>query len=436
MQPTAPAAKVRSILCPNCGGTVELRGFEYTRSAVCVQCCTILDTSTPEIKILQKFDERNRERPIIPLGTRGKLHGTLYEVIGFMVRTISVEGVVYAWHEYLLFNPYKGFRYLTCYNGHWNDVVTARGLPEAATWRGRKAAKYLGETYGHFQNAMARTAFVMGEFPWAVKVGDHATVDDYVSPPYMLSCEISSGEVNWSHGVYIEGADVWKAFNMQGAPPVKEGVFANQPSPYTGKIAAIWKRAALLLGVWLLLLVGLNIFAMNREVYKKVFTFRQGTPGEQSLVTDVFEIPGRTSTVDVNINTNLDNDWAYFSLALINEQTGQGFDFGRQVSYYHGRDSDGNWSEGSKGESVTLPRIAAGRYYLRIEPEMDQNTFAQQHAVNYEIVVKRDAPGTFWFWIALPLLLIPPIITTIRSAAFEGRRWKESDYAPSSSSDD
>lgn len=431
--PKAPI-KARSILCPNCGGTVEIRGFQHTRSAVCINCCTVLDPSNDSVKIIQQFDERFREKPLIPLGTRGKLHGTLYEVIGFMVRSIKVEDVEYPWHEYLLFNPFKGFRYLTVYNGHWNDVIPAKGLPESATWRGRKAVKYLGAVYGHFQGAMARTLFVMGEFPWAVRVGEVTSTDDFVSPPYMLSCEAGGGEINWSHGTYIEGADVWKAFNLPGAPPLKMGVFANQPSPHKGKVAQIWARAMMMLLAWLVVMIVMHAISSNKEVFRKVYTFRGAQAGEKAFVTDIFEIPGRTSSVDVEIATNLENEWAYFNLALVNEETGQGYDFGREVSYYSGRDSDGAWTEGKKRESVTVPRVPAGRYYLRVEPEMQSvSSFAGAgQSMNYELRVLRDAPHAFWFWLALPLLLLPPVIVTIRAAAFEGQRWQESDYAPSS----
>ena len=64
-----------------------------------------------------------------PLGTRGKLATGEYEAIGFQIRSITVDGVVYPWAEYLLYNPYKGYRYLTEYNGHWNDIRTLRAIP-------------------------------------------------------------------------------------------------------------------------------------------------------------------------------------------------------------------------------------------------------------------------------------------------------------------
>ena len=37
-------------------------------------------------------------------------------------RAVIVDGIAYEWHEYLLFNPWRGFRYLTQYNRAW-DVV-------------------------------------------------------------------------------------------------------------------------------------------------------------------------------------------------------------------------------------------------------------------------------------------------------------------------
>jgi len=136
----------------------------------------------------------------------------------------------------------------------------------------------------------------------------------------------------------------------------------------------------------------------------------------------VFELGGRTSNVEVRIDTDLTNDWAYFSLALINDDTGQGFDFGREVSYYN----SGGETEGSRSNRVFLPSIPSGRYYLRVEPEMN----ARSSGVVYDLVVKRDVPNYSFFWIAGLLLLIPPILTTVRSASFESARWRESDYAP------
>ena len=64
---------------------MELRGFAHTLSVVCPGCLTVLDASTPEVQILQKFQGKTQVKPTIPLGTRGKLGDTQLEVIGFQV---------------------------------------------------------------------------------------------------------------------------------------------------------------------------------------------------------------------------------------------------------------------------------------------------------------------------------------------------------------
>jgi hypothetical protein len=112
--------------------------------------------------------------------------------------------------------------------------------------------------------------------------------------------------------------------------------------------------------------------------------------------------------------------------ALINQDTGQAWDFGREVSYYSGRDSDGAWTEGSQTDSVIVPSVPPGRYYLRIEPEVD----ARHPQITYSVSVKRDVPVMGFYGIGFLILLIPPILVSWRSVSFERARWSESDHPP------
>ncbi|MGH9627975.1 MAG: DUF4178 domain-containing protein [Bryobacteraceae bacterium] len=429
--------QVRALFCPNCGGGVQLRGYAHAVNAVCEHCNSILDASTPSLRVIQQFEARTTRKPIIPLGTHGKLSGASWRVIGFQVRAIEVDGVTYEWSEYLLFNPYKGYRYLTEYDGHWNTIRSVRALP-AQTRRGRKKAVRLHDvTYTHFQTAQARTVFVLGEFPWQVRAGETVHVEDYISPPFMLSAEITPEETAWSLGEYTRGKEIWKAFSLSGRPPHAKGIYSNQPSPYSDRVAGIWKT----LGVLVLLLAGLAVvmalLSRNQEVLRRQYVFNAASRAEASFVTDIFSLEGRPSNVQVEVRTNLNNSWAFFAFALINEQTGQAWDFGREVSYYQGRDSDGDWTEGSRNSRATIPGIPAGRYYLRVEPEMDESPSAPRR-INYELIVRRDVPSLMFFWIVGALLFIPPLFTTFRAFQFENERWRESDYGAlvSSSGDD
>jgi Domain of unknown function (DUF4178) len=405
---------------------VQLRGFAHTLSVVCPQCLTVLDTSTPEVEILQKFQGRTQAQPNIPLGARGKIGDTQFEVIGFQVHRVVDGEETYTWDEYLLFNPYTGFRYLTEYNGHWNFVHVESALPEPSRSAGKLAMRYGGKTYLSFDSMTATTDYVLGEFPWKVLVGESVACQDFVAPPSMLSSESTGGQITWSRAEYMPGAQIWRAFKLPGSPPTVFGVFANQPSPYGGSIGASWRTWLWLNVALAALLFIFMVISPGHVAFSDHYAYSQAVKGDSAFVTPSFKLDGRDANVDLSIHTDLDNNWAYFNFALINDQTGQTFDFAREVSYYH--DSDG--SEGSRNNSVIVPSVPSGQYYLRVEPEMA----AGSPYMRYELELRRNVPNYGFFGIAALLLLIPPVWTTFRRGSFEAARWRESDYAPSSSS--
>jgi hypothetical protein len=419
--------QVKALNCPNCGAALVVRSFNTAVTIICEGCHSILDAKDPNLQILQRFKvATDEDKPLIPLGTRGKIRGVDYEVIGFERRTIHVDGIPYSWHEYVLFNPYKGFRYLTEYNGHWNDVSILKALPEVLPYASPPKVKYLGETYRHFQTAQAGTTFVLGEFPWQVRVGEATDVTDYVSPPRVISSEMTGGEVTWSMGEYMSGKDVWKAFRLPGSPPEAVGVYENQPSPLSAETRNIWATFAGFLLVLVVMMIGFDLAARNEQVFTGYYKYNSNQRGEASFVTDDFEVKGHTSNVEVTTSTDVNNRWIYLNYALINEATGQAFDFGREVSYYHGYDSDGAWSEGKANDSVAIPKVPPGRYYLRVEPEGDPG----YGMTYYTVTVKRDVPQYSFYAIALGALLLPAILLTWRSLTFEHLRWAESDHPP------
>ncbi|HKG91997.1 MAG TPA: DUF4178 domain-containing protein [Gemmatimonadaceae bacterium] len=431
--------KVKALACPGCGGAVQIRTFEHAITVVCENCGSVLDAKDPGLRVLQAFEAKvARRRPKIPLGTRGKLHGQPWEVVGFQTRTIRVEGVAYSWDEYVLFNPYRGFRYLSEYQGHWNDVVPLKVLPKPGSGMRGATATHSGATYRHFQTAQAETTFVLGEFPWQVRVGDLVTAADYVAPPRMLSSETTEDETTWSLGEYVPGERLWQAFGLKGKPPAPVGVFANQPSPHGGRMGAYWKAFGILAAALLLLFLGRAATASRRELfsYSGTYQFRPHAADAEApgaFVTDVFDVPGHTSNLELTIETDLSNAWAYFDFALINDATGTALDFGREVSYYYGRDSDGSWTEGSRRDRVLLPEVPPGRYYLRVAPDVPESPPGY---VTYRLRLRRDVPSPMLFGLTLLLLAVPPALLAFRGASFEVARWRESDHPLVQSSDD
>jgi hypothetical protein len=427
-----PAPAPKTLSCGACGAPLVVRAPGHSVVVSCGACNTVLDAEHPDRVVIEGYQRKLTVTPLIPLGSRGKLKGELFEVIGFLVREAQADGESFSWSEHLLFNPYQGLRWLAEYQGHFTLSKAASGYPKTQVGR---TVEYLGATYRHFQKATPRITYVLGEFPWQARVGEKAVLDDYIDPPNLLSREKTGAEVTWSVGEHVEGAEVWKAFSLTGSPPARSGVGAAQPSPYARHRRSMTRLFLAFVGAAILFHIIYVMSARNAVVYQDRFTAalarnartEQGggtrtTFAAPAMVTPVFELPGRRANVRVEIGTDVSNGWAYFTLALINETTGDAVNFGREISYYFGSDSDGAWSEGASGDQVYLPPVAPGRYYLLVEAEADRP------ALTYHLLVRHDVPRMVYLPIALAILAVPPAIFWYRERRFEFRRWSESDH--------
>ena len=182
---TLATRSLRGFNCANCGAAVELRALTHTVAVACTSCGAILDPRDPTLVILQEAALRQRYTPVIPLGTRGTWEGHPFEVVGFQRRSITVDDEKYGWNEYVLFNPYYGFRYLSEYNGHWNAIRALRSVPAYLRQGDRPSLQYQHKYFRHFQTAVATTDFVLGEFPWRVRAHDTVEASDVIAPPLL-----------------------------------------------------------------------------------------------------------------------------------------------------------------------------------------------------------------------------------------------------------
>ena len=151
-------------------------------SAVCGSCGALIDTATPEVQLIEAATKAQQKlAPLLPFGQRGKLFGTDYEVIGFVARADKWS----QWSEYLLFNPWRGFRWLVSYRGHWSFVTRLPSMPDQSG----KRISADGRTYKLYAEEEAKVSGVLGEFYWKVRRDENAMVSDYIAPPNILSRE-------------------------------------------------------------------------------------------------------------------------------------------------------------------------------------------------------------------------------------------------------
>lgn len=288
-----------------------------------------------------------------------------------------------------------------------------------------------GVVYKHFQTSVAEVACALGEFNWKVAVGEQARARDFVAPPYLLSNEVTGKDSVWSQGRYVEASEVWKAFQLEGSPQMLSWKVAPaQPNPWQESLDSI--KRAFIVSACLAAMFGMvkRIQAADKEVLRTSFAYNRSEP-EKSKVSPEFVLEGPTSNVEIVTATTLSNHWAYITMALINSDTDEALDFGREVSYFSGSDSDGPWTEGSPNDRAVVPNVPPGRYYLRVEPEDgDVQDFT------YNVFIKRDVPQLSPVLVAIALLELPFVFVFWRLYTFEVARWKDSDHPWVSSSDD
>ena len=421
----ADIKKIRSasvFKCPSCGGPFSILTPGVTASVACKYCGSTIDATNRTLSLLSKSERNLKIRPLIELGSKGRLFGAEWEVIGFMRRSDKLS--IYMWDEYLLFNPYKGFRWLTTYNGHWNFVEMMRTRP-ARDVSGSEI-KFRDKVFKRFLIGQGRVYFVLGEFYWRVKLGDMVDMTDYICPPEILSCESDGSEAVWSLGRYIEPKEISEAFATTEELPAKTGVAPNQPSPYTG----LPRITTFALAGFFCLLTMLQIYfvmsAPDKEVFRGDFTFNRSETSK-SVVTRSFDIPGGVNNLSVTLTAPLQNDWLETGIDLVDEKTGRTLGFEQSVEYYSGSDSDGSWSEGSRDTNLVLASVPEGRYHLVIQPAADTQRSGE---TAFSLSLRRGVAGWCNYVLALLLLAIYPAFICWRNNTFEMRRWSESDVSP------
>jgi hypothetical protein len=393
----------------------------------------VIDVKDPNLAILQGHQANMRGiKPEIPLGRVGQIKGKSWQVIGYQIRGITVDGETYKWREYLLWNAEGGFRYLSEYDGHWNEIATVKGLPKEVTAGPPLVVEYAGTQFKHFQGAKASTYFVLGEFPWQVRVGDLVVNDDFVAPPLMLSRERAPEEITWSMGTYTPPERIREAFKLESALPRPKGVYSNQPNPLAGRSRELGRMFFLFTCALLVLFVARRVTARNEQVFSQNYTLHPAGGDTGAFVTPIFDLAGGLSNVQVLTATNLLNDWVFLNIALLPEGGGSGYEMGREISFYGGTEDGEQWTEGSQNDRVLLPAVPAGKYYLRVDPEGG----ATGLPFSYSLTVKRDVPRSWPFLVVFVVLGLPVLFVMLREQAFERARWAESEYAPSADDDD
>jgi hypothetical protein len=413
--------------CPNCGGSLDLRAPDESLRVVCPFCSSMLDVEQGTLKYLKTLDP-GKVKPLLALGSTGRLDGLDYTVIGFLRRSVTFD-MKYYWQEYLLYHARRGFRWLVHSDNHWSFVRTvAPGEVEQTTLRG---AQYDGRSFRLFQNATATVESVLGEFYWKVEAGETVMTADYVAPPLILSREEThyvrtaeealrdtanslrvAGEVTWSVGKYMPVAEVEQAFGVKSLPR-PSNVAPNQPFHHKG----VYKAWGMLIVAALFAGVILYMTAGRTTVYDKTHPLTSGiSVGNQVIFDSPLEIGGFRN-LHIMINPGASSA-LYVQGDLHNEESGRVREFAVPVGY-------GETADEQMGE-VYLSAVPAGRYTLKLDVER----MLPSDPLSIRVRIVEDDPQLIYFVYLLVALSIIPLAVACWHFSFEKRRWEDSDYSP------
>ena len=452
-------ANTTQIKCPCCGGPHELSSAAaVTQTLVCEYCGAGLDISkNDKYSVLwesQKDFNKFKSLLRIPLGTVGEIDGIKWEVIGFQAKYSRYDGAKFYWYEYLCYNQYHGYRYLVESDAHWSWCQTLHQLP-SNSGRSNRPTSYEkhfvdGRCFKHFSSYRAFVALVVGEFPYKVDLTSSNDIADYICPPFGLSREAgeqgNNSEEYWSLARYMEASEVRQAFNITSKLPTASAIGSFQINPHKEKS---YKNCTVgCLTILLSFFAFMAFISREHIVFTHTYGINVGT--EPSVLSEPFQLEGEGKrAVQIDIDTQMNNRWLYADLALVNTDTNEAYLASKQVSYYSGHDSDGDWSEGSRSGDLIIPRVDPGNYILRVDPQTGTGDSPQQiypapkdaqtkdkKVLDYKITVT-DKPAMAGMWLFLLVLIAPlPLWNLYRWYSTEVERWEDSDHPWRSDDDD
>lgn len=404
--------QAKGFKCPNCGGPVNLELPGKSQTIRCPYCSSILEPEHDVLVLREKYDEKLKYRMWVPLGAMGTLEGVQFKCVGMVVRGDDDGG---EWSEYLLFNPYHGFRYLVESSGHWTLVRSEPGLGFDKSGRpgmmGPTGTVLLaGKKLKYFTHYDATVKSIVGEFPWQASIGEENEVTEYINPPFQASCEVvyayvdADGkqyskkeledishsnaterealrdikktrrlvESNWSIGEYKYPEEIQAAFNLNEMP-TKVGFGMCEPNPA--------KRRYLFSLVWstlLFLATSVTCSVVSGRAEEKNILSRTLTLNtadfefKTEAATDYLEFNFEPGNIELTKETNvafwfssaLSQEWISFNVFMINEATGAGYIYDGELSRYYGGSGEDAWSEGSNETDFTTEKMPPGNYYL------------------------------------------------------------------------
>ena len=334
------------------------------------------------------------------------------------------------WEEFLLFNPYNGYRWLILTGSGWSigtPILSQPANPRQDDFTFDGAA--MKRIYDPATSTVERA---IGEFYWQVKRGDEVRSTSYVGGGKVLSCELTGDEFNWTKEEFISSSDVAAAFGIEDTgqyPQIGEYPQPHQPNPHSDNainsllVACVAFLAAVLVSV---------ILSFGGEQRRETFTANP-TSNQRTMTLGTFTVEGRARPFTITARGEPgNNNWMYLEYTLTNTATDEEIIASQPIEYYFGRD----WKEDDRKGTVKISSVPPGTYELTAEVSLPEDELPNARALaeltpdwsvkgaGRPVTVEVYSNGVFYSnFVLLFLALFAPVIWIgLRASNFETAR--------------
>ncbi|MEA2110496.1 MAG: DUF4178 domain-containing protein [Campylobacterota bacterium] len=395
-----------AINCPNCGGSLDvLGGGRQIVTFTCKYCGSILDVED-EYRVLGTFLKVKLPSSPFRLGMIATLKGVEFTIIGMVA--YNCEGD--KWIDYMLHSPTHGYAWLSFEDGNTIFSRRTRDLPSRnmVALTPKESFEFDGRSYRFYEQYRVEITYVQGELTWVARKGDVTSVYDAISPPYGLSYERSGSESEYVISEYLEADEVYKSFNITSNTKQK----FHPLKPFHAPKSKTLSKVSLYFG-----LLSLFMIILLSTSYSGTLVGGDTFTGKSKEIS--FHIDDPSHLVELDIYANVDNDWIYYDISVINQQNSKEvYSLGEEVSYYYGYDGGESWTEGSQSAEAFFKVDLAGDYLLKFDaPEYHR-------AVNTSVTIKQSVVRSVYFIALMIFFLLAASIYLIQLASHHTRLWK------------
>ncbi len=399
-----------AIKCPNCGGSLDIVGGRQISSVTCKYCGSVLDMEN-EYKVLSKFSKVSLPSTPFRLGNSGKIKGVRFTIIGMVAYSCNrnITRGEDTWIDYMLHSPTHGYAWLSYEEGTIVFSRRTRKLPtkNMMSLEPKNRLEFDGKKYQFYERYLAYVTYVQGELTWIAKKGDVTTFFEAISPPFGLSYERSKNESEYFSSEYLDAKEIYESF---GVKSIEDEEF-NPLKPFSSPKAKVFAKVS-----FYFLLITLFILVMLKSFYNGSTVASDSFNSKEKEI--IFHIDDSSNLIELDMNTNLRNDWTYFDISIQNMKTKEEVcALAKEISYYYGYSGGESWSEGSQDATAYFKVQKSGDYILKFSAPEYHN------AITTRVVIKENVIRSYYFYGLLVFCVFCIVLYFILLGSHQTKLW-------------